>query len=599
MLPKVRPLTMTTSTVRPSTDRPPPPSEFDPVAHYAHSVIDGAIVAGPWVRLACKRHLDDLQHGPARGLKWRLDKALRAIRYYETQLHLNGGDFEGRPFLLELWQKFIAGSLFGWYAADGYRRFRSAYLEIGKGNGKSPLVAGAGLYMMTSDGEERAECYAAAAMKDQAMILFRDAVAMVDQSPELASRIKKSGAAGREWNLAYMKTRSFFRPIANDHKGRGKSGLRVHFAALDELHEHQTAAMVDMLAMGIKGRKQPLIVKITNSGVDRKSVCWAEHDYAVRIVRGLAFDDAVFSYVCALDDKDDWMRDEGCWPKANPNLGVSISPDYLRKLVHQATGMPSKQSIVARLNFCKWVDAENPWITGDLWRASVGKVDRAKLAGRKCYGGLDLSGKNAFTAYTRVYPPGDGETKAVALTVFWTPEVGLREREDADMSPYTQWVKEGFLQKTPGGSVDFGFAAKKVADDVEHNGLVELAFDRWRIEDFKKELDNLEVDYIELPLGTNDEEGHALILRPHGQGFQDMGPAVDEIETSIKNATVLVEENPLMNMCSANAVLTSDPAGSRKFDKRKASGRIDGMISLVMAKRCQALAPKLTKSFWE
>lgn len=530
---------------------------------------------------------------------WNLDKAQRAIRFFETVLHLNGGDFEGKPFKLELWQKFCLGSLMGWYGADGYRRFRSAFLEIGKGNGKSPFVAGIGLYMMTADGEERAECYSAAAVKEQAQILFRDAVAMVDQSPDLSCRVKKSGAAGREWNLAYLKTRSFFRPISSESKGRGKSGLRVHYAALDELHEHPTDAMVNFLRMGTKGRKQPLIAKITNSGVDRKSVCWNEHDYAVRIVKGLVFDDTAFSYVCALDKGDDF-RNESVWPKANPNLGVSIPLQYLRDLVHEAAGMPSKQSIVKRLNFCEWVDAENPWIDGEKWRSCIGAVDSAKLAGRKCYGGLDLSGKNAFTAYTRVYAPAEGEKRSVAITTFWTPEDGLRKREEMDLAPYTQWVEEGFLEKTPGGSIDYAYAAKRIADDVEKNGLVELAFDRWRIDDFKRELDDItSLTYVVLDFGVEDKTGAQLILRPHGQGFQDMGPAVDELETRVINGTLLVEENPVMNMCSANAVLTTDPAGSRKFDKRKASGRIDGVISLAMANRCESLAPRRVKSFWE
>lgn len=566
--------------------------------HYAHSVCDGAIVAGPWVRLACKRHLDDVVHGPARGLVWRLDKALRAIRFFETVLRLNGGDFEGKPFLLQPWQKFCVGSVFGWYGVDGYRRFRSAFEEIGKGNGKSPMAAGTGLYMLVGDGEERAECYSAAVDKAQAGILFRDAVAMVDQSPSLRDRVKKSGATGREWNLAYLKTHSFFRPIASETKGKGKSGPRPHFAALDELHEHPTAAMANFMRAGTKGRKQALILKITNSGVDRKSVCWHEHEYAIRVLKGLAFDDTLFAYVCALDEKDDW-KDEAVWLKANPNLGVSIDMKYLRELVHDAEGMPSKQSLTKRLNFCEWVDAEAPWIDGDKWRACVGPVDRSSLKGRRCFGGLDLSGKTAFTAYTEVYPPASEGGRAIAVTYFWTPQEGLKQREEHDLAPYAQWVREGHLLTTPGGSVDYAYAALQIKKAVDDGRLKELAFDRWRMEDFKRELDDLSVNYEVLDFGVETETFPDLILRPHGQGFKDMAPAVDELENRVINCGMTVEDNPVMTMCSANAVLTSDPAGSRKFDKRKAAGRIDGIISLAMAARCEALAPKEQKSFWE
>lgn len=172
-------------------------STSDRTTDYARDVLAGRIVAGPDIRNACQRHLNDLEHGPARGLHWDLDAANHVIGYYEDVLCLNGGEFEGQPFVVLPWQAFILGSLFGWKGPDGYRRFRTAYIETAKGSGKSPLAAGIGLYGMTSDGEPRAEIYAAATKKDQAMILFRDAVSMVDQSALLAERIEKTGAARR------------------------------------------------------------------------------------------------------------------------------------------------------------------------------------------------------------------------------------------------------------------------------------------------------------------------------------------------------------------------------------------------------------------
>ena len=143
---------------------------------------------GRWFGLACKRHLDDLEHGPARGLNWDQKAADRAIGFFRDVLRLNGGEHEGKPFILHESQEFIVGSLFGWKGPDGFRRFRVAFVEIGKGNGKSPLAAGIGMYMMRRISEPRAEVYAAAVDKDQAQILFRDAIAMVDQSPQLASQ---------------------------------------------------------------------------------------------------------------------------------------------------------------------------------------------------------------------------------------------------------------------------------------------------------------------------------------------------------------------------------------------------------------------------
>lgn len=572
-------------------------TSIDPVARYAREVVDGRIIAGPLVRLACARHLRDLEQQAERGLVWRPDMAARAIGFFREVLRLNGGEHEGLPFELALWQKFIVGSLFGWYATDGYRRFRVGYAEIGKGNGKSPLAAGIGLYMMEADNEPRAEIYSAAVDKDQAGILFRDAVAMVDQSPKLGGRITRSGGKGKEWNLADEKTGSFFRPISSESKGRGKSGPRPHCALLDEVHEHPTAAMVEFMRAGTKGRRQALVFLITNSGFDKTSVCWDRHEYAERILKGLFEDDAFFAFVCGLDEGDDW-KDELVWLKANPNLDVSITRKYLREQVREATGMPSKQSIVRRLNFCEWVGAENPWIDEAAWRECEITVDRESLRGKPAYGGLDLSGKNDLTAMVLVFPE---ETTKVAIPFFWVPADGIKQREDRDRVPYSLWRDQGFLNATPGRSIDYAFAARKVQELMAFCELKELAFDRWRMDDFERELTELGISTERVDFGKEPEGSPDLILRPHGQGYKDMGPAVDTLETDILNGTLKVEKNPVMTMCSANAVLTPDPAGSRKFDKRsgKSTGRIDGIVALTMAERCAALAALIGPSIYE
>ena len=233
------------------------------VTRYARDVCTGKIVAGPHVRDACARHLRDLKTGAKRGLRFDAAAADRVFRFFRNVLRLNGGQFEGKPFVLEPAQEFIVGSLFGWLRKDGTRRFRFAYIEQGKGNGKSPLVAGIGLYCMLADDESRAEIYAAATKRDQAMILFRDAVAMVDQSPALAANLKRSGRDDKVWNLYHERSGSFFRPISADD---GQSGPRPHVGLIDELHEHKTATVVNMMAAGRKWRRQPMIVAITNSG---------------------------------------------------------------------------------------------------------------------------------------------------------------------------------------------------------------------------------------------------------------------------------------------------------------------------------------------
>ena len=341
------------------------PISRDPVTRYARGVVAGKIVAGPHVRDACRRHLRDLEDGPARGLFFDREAVARTIGFFRDVLVLNGGEYEGVPYEPLGWQSFILGSLFGWKGPDGYRRFRVAYIETGKGSGKSPLAAGIGLYGMMADGEARSEVYAAATKKDQAMILFRDAVAMVDQSPQLTRRIHKSGVGANAWNLAYLQQGSFFRPISADD---GQSGPRPHIALLDEIHEHRNGNVVEMLRAGTKSRRQALMFMITNSGVSKTSVCWEYHDYGAKVAAGQIEDDSFFSYICALDEGDEPFKDEDCWHKANPSLHDGLpGVKYLREQVREARGMPGKESIVRRLNFCQWVEAEAPWIGSDVW----------------------------------------------------------------------------------------------------------------------------------------------------------------------------------------------------------------------------------------
>lgn len=532
-------------------------------------MVSGKELAGPHVRGACQRHLDDLTND--RGLVFDIGAATRAIQFFPDVLRLGGGEFEGKRFELLDWQKFIVGSIFGWKAPDGYRRFRVAYIETGKGSGKSPLAAGIGLYMLIADGEPRAEVYAAATKKDQAKVLFRDAVAMVEQSEELDDLLHMAGGAEKT-NIAYLEKGSFFRPISTEERGRGQSGPRPHCGLLDEVHEHPTNAMVEFMRAGTKGRRQALILMITNSGSDRQSVCWEYHEYTAKVCAGTLKDDAHFGYVCAVDEGEDPLRDEACWAKANPSLGVTFGPKYLREQVTGALGMPSKENIVRRLNFCQWTDADQVWISRHKWEDCEIEIDPDELRGRRCFGGLDLSGKRDLTAFALLFPVESGEFGLsegglVALLWFWTPSDTLRDREDEDRVPYSVWHNEGFLTTTPGSTVNYGFVANDLGRLSGLYDIEAVAYDRWRIADLKRELDDAGVD---------------IRLEEMGQGFKDMAPAVDNLEDIVMHRQIAIQYNPVLRWNAASAVLQEDPAGNRKFAKDKATGRIDGIVALAM-----------------
>lgn len=558
---------MATSRKTPSKSSSAKAPAADPVTAFAREVAKGTRIAGPHVRDQCARHLRDLKEGKARGLKWDLEEANKAIRFYEKVLKLNGGDFEGLPFALLPWQKFVVGSVFGWKRDDGYRRFRVAYVETGKGSGKSPLAAGIGMKGLVADDESRAEVYSAATKKDQAMILFRDAVAMRQQSPELKKRLQPSGTGEKVWNLAYLQTGSFFRPISSDD---GQSGPRPHIALVDEVHEHKTNIVVEMLRAGTKSRRQALIFMITNSGSDKLGPCWGYHEYGAKVARGEVVDDAFFPFICALDEEDDPFDDESCWPKANPSLQDADLPGmrYIREQVTEARGMPGKEALVRRLNFCQWTDAESPWISHEVWTAAAREYDLESLRGRRAVGALDLSSTTDLTGIVFLVEPLEAGEPWRLVPFAWLPEIDLH-RKDSGRVPWVQWRAEGLLETTPGRAISKRVILQRLSGLCDFFDVMEVAYDRWRIED--------------LMALANDEGITLPPMRAFGQGFKDMSPAVEQFERMLLNGELVHPGHKVLTYCIGNAVIEQDAAENRKLSKEKATGRIDLAVAAVMA----------------
>lgn len=561
-------------------------SSPDRTTAYARDVVAGVIVAGPQVRMACRRHLRDLETGADRGLRFDPERAARVFDYFETVLRLNSGVFEGRPFILQPWQAFIVGSIFGWIRiVDGTRRFRQAFILIGKGNGKSPLAAGIGLYCLTSDGEKRAQVYAAAAKRDQAAILFDDAVAMRDQSPDLRRRIRKTGGA-KPYNLAYIATGSYFRTVSFDKR---QSGHRPHCALIDEIHEHPSSEVVDMMLAGAKGRTQPLVFEITNAGVERESICFAHAEYSRRIVEGADANDEWFAYVAELDVDDDPHDPEtgpACWIKANPNLGISIQPGYIAAAVQRARGMPSERSKVDRLNFCKWADAFSPWCDWPLWVACENdRIDALhELADAETIAlAVDLSQTDDLTALTICGRVGDS---LVARTEYWKPADQVSPHESRDKVPYRQWIDDGHMHSPPGRVVDYSFVARRIAElQAMFPNLRYLAYDAYRMNYLIGPLEDAGVTLTMVPHPQGALQQRAVTKSPQGEPLPIlwMPRSVELLEKAVADQTLVVEASPVLRWNAANAVLKTTEQGNRFFDKKKSTGRIDGLVTLAMS----------------
>lgn len=593
-------------------------STTDRATAYARAVAAGEIVAGPHVRNACRRHLDDLGRDD---IRFDEGSAARAIRFFETKLRLSEGQFEDRPFRSHPSQDFIIGSLFGWKRPDGTRRFRRAYIEQGKGNGKSPLAGGIGLYGLVADGEAGAEIYSAGATKEQAAILFRDAVKMVRKSPDLdpdrSGRLKFSGGEGREFNIAYLAKGSFFRPVSRETKKTG-SGPRPHFALVDELHEHADGGIVEMLERGFKFRRQPLLLMITNSGSDRTSVCWDEHRHAVRVAAGNRdakdedahylgepIDDTAFSFVCSLDVGDDPLTDPGCWSKANPLLGVTITEEYLAGVVEQARNIPAKLNNILRLHFCQWTDAETAWMTRAALEPALADFNPVDHHGAKAWLGLDLSQVKDITALAAVVRTGeveveaarDGRVQTVRKPIFdawveaWTPGDTLAARELRDGAHYREWVRGGFLHAPKGQSIRFDHVAQAVAE-YQHDFDVQcVAYDRYAFRRFEEEAKQigLSVEFVEHPQGgtKKGKANDAMLAAAKAAGRDPEGlwmpGSVRALEEVIAEGRIRLRRSPVLISAMMSAVTDEDRWGNYWLAKERAVNKIDCAVALAMA----------------
>lgn len=585
-------------------------SSVDRTRAYAEGVLAGEFVAGPHVRNACRRHLQDLDEGRKRGLTFDHEAADRVFRYFESVLKLSEGQFEGRPFELHPSQAFILGSLFGWKRADGRRRFQRAYIEQGKGNGKSPLAGGIGLYMLAADGEAGSQVYAAAAKRDQAGILFADAVKMVKQSPALASRLDFSGGPGREFNIAQHSTGSFFRPVSKE-TGKSGSGPRPYCVLADEVHEMPDRGILEMLERGFKFRRNPLLLMITNSGSDRTSVAWEEHEHAVKVAAGHTeavndptyvggvIDDRTFAYVCALDEGDDPLRDPECWEKANPLLGVTITRDYLADVVAQAKAIPGKLNNILRLHFCVWTDADTAWMTRATLEPRLEEFDPEQHAGEPVWLGLDLSQNRDITAMAAVVKTGDigGKPTFDAWIEAWTPGDTLQAREDRDKLPYTQWAREGWIHAPQGESINYRHVAQTLAEYVQRYDVQLVAYDRYAFKRFEEEVDELglSVQFAEHPQGGLKKG------KPIAEGVEGlwMPGSLRLLEDALLEGRIRLRRNPVLVSALMSAVTEQDKWDNRWLAKQRSLNKIDAAVALCMAIGAASSSAVVTESVYE
>jgi phage terminase large subunit-like protein len=544
----------------------------DPVRAYAQAVAKGKPLAGRPVRLACERHLRDLREQETRGLEWRGAEAQRAIAFFGDMLVRE----DGEPLALMPWQKFIVGSLFGWYNADGSRRYRTAYIETGKGSGKTCFAAGIGLYCLLADGEPAPEVYSAATAADQAAICWKDARRMVEASPDLRALVDVQVGS-----LTIPADSAVFRPVSSEH--RGLDGKRVHCAIVDELHEHPSAIVVDKMRAGTKTRQRALVFEITNSGWDRTSVCWEHHQLSMRVLEGVVQNDGWFAYVCALDPCeehrqagklvdgcdgcDDW-RDERVWVKANPGLGTVLPPTYLRELVQDAITMPSKQNIVKRLNFCVWTEQDARWLDMALWERGAGAVEFDARA--PCFAGL----RTSTTDLSSFVLLSAGEGGGYSLRCrFWLPAGALEDKGRAEetRAQFRAWADAGRVTLTTGTVTDYDAIERDLLAEVEGVNLQALTYDRYGT--------NSILSHLEALWGT-EPDSVPYVIRPLDR---EIPPACGELERLLIAGLLKHGGHPVLRWMAANVSVRQDGDGNVRPDLGASGDNVTGITALVTA----------------
>lgn len=483
-----------------------------------------------------------------------------AVGFIECLSHTKG-TWAGKPFELIDWQEQIIRDIFGTIKPNGYRQFNTAYVEIPKKMGKSELAAAIALLLTCGDGEERAEVYGCAADRNQASIVFNVAADMVRQSPALSKRVKILDSQKR---LIYLPTGSIYQVLSADVSN--KHGFNTHGVVFDELHTQPNRKLFDVMTKGSgDARMQPLYFLITTAGNDTNSICYEIHQKAQDLLDGRKNDPTFYPVIYGADEADDWT-DPKVWKKANPSLGITVGIDKVRTACESAKQNPAEENSFRQLRLNQWVKQAIRWMPMDKWDKCSFTTDPDSLAGRVCYGGLDLSSTTDITAFVLVFPPEEEDDKFIVLPYFWIPEENIDLRVRRDHVPYDIWEKQGFLKTTDGNVVHYGFIEAFIEKLGEKYNIREIAFDRWGAVQMVQNL-----------------EGMGFVVVPFGQGFKDMSPPTKELMKLTLEEKMAHGGHPALRWMMDNIFIRTDPAGNIKPDKEKSTEKIDGAVAMIMA----------------
>lgn len=551
------------------------------IDQYAQQVVAGEVPAGKYHRLACARHLRDRAREATPEFPYQFDEARaeRFFRFAEKLKHYKGQQWAGKFIELQPCQRFRLGSLFAWvHVATGLRRFRTAYNELPRKNGKSLEAAVVAIYVVFFDGEPGAEGYCIATKRDQAKIVFEDSKKLVETSG-LKTRIRVQAA-----NLHRDETASKLEPLGAD--ADSTDGLNPHLIIVDEFHKHKTRGLIDVMETATGQRLQPVNFQITTAGDNPVSPCGDQHDYACKILDGVIADETFFAFIAHADPEDDWLS-EATWAKANPNWHV-MHQDDMRALATKARYMPSAAATLKQKRLNLWVNASTPCLSVEGWRKGQ-NPDRlareawlAELEHESCFIGIDLASLLDLCCLSIVFPPTPGRRSWRLIQHIWTPEETLVERAHRDRAPYGIWHDQGWLTTTPGTRIDHQLLRPVLKDARQRYDVERIGFDPWHADTL--------IDQLVHEDGFTEEQVLAV-----PQTFAGMSRACLEMQAEIQAGAVDAFGCPVTAWSVSNVVANRDGKENLMFAKGKSRGRIDPVIAPTIAialQRQQARPPE-------
>lgn len=525
--------------------------QFD---RYTDGVLSGDILAGDLVRLAVERHMDDLSAGI---YEFNWAKAERALKFIGALQHTTG-EFAGQPFSLRDWQVFGIASIFGWLKDDGTRRFREVYWSVGRGNGKSPIAAAIGNYMLLADNEPRAEVYCAATESKQARIVFDESKRFIRTNEYLDARLLVA-----KDNISDPVTFSKFEPLTRG----AKSGFVTHLAILDEIHEWRDLhkEFYDTIETSMSKRRQPLMMVITTAGDDDSALWEEKYDTARKVLRRVMDDDALFALCYEIDDEDDPL-DAEMWPKANPMMQEAGSPvkiDGILRLAEKAKASTDAMRRLKRYHCNKQVVSFWQFLRPEIWQ--LGDRPTEPLDGRECYAGFDWGWRKDLAALVYVFPRGSGDEQEYDwFCRAWIPS---RTERDLSRSPWAEWIADGFLTVTDGDTTDIDAIYKALEDDSRRFSILKLAGDPHNCREFLTRCNN------QWGIETYD----------HLQSCGAYNEPMRHLDKAATQGRIVHGGNPLLAWCADNLTVKENATGYIMPTKNKSKDKIDPMVAGIMA----------------